>query len=38
MIHDVAAQVPNICAGPFGRFYDFYIERPWLMRTIGRAV
>jgi ubiquinone/menaquinone biosynthesis C-methylase UbiE len=29
---------PNICAGPFGAFYDFYIERPWLMRSIGRAV
>lgn len=28
----------NICAGPFGAFYDFYIERPWLMRWIGRAV
>jgi SAM-dependent methyltransferase len=30
--------VPNICAGPFGAFYDFYIERPWLMRLIGRAI
>jgi SAM-dependent methyltransferase len=29
---------PNICAGPFGAFYDFYIERAWLMRWIGRAV
>jgi SAM-dependent methyltransferase len=29
---------PNICAGPFGTFYDFYIERPWLMRSIGRLV
>jgi SAM-dependent methyltransferase len=29
---------PNICAGPFGAFYDYYIERPWLMRSIGRAV
>jgi hypothetical protein len=29
---------PNICAGPFGAFYDFYIERPWLMRLIGRAI
>lgn len=28
----------NVCAGPFGAFYDFYIERPWLMRLIGRAV
>jgi SAM-dependent methyltransferase len=34
----MAPQVPNICAGPFGAFYDFYIERPWLMQTIGRAV
>lgn len=31
-------QVPNVCAGPFGAFYDFYIERPWLVRVIGRAV
>jgi SAM-dependent methyltransferase len=29
---------PNICAGPFGAFYDFYIERPWLMRSIGRVM
>ncbi len=29
---------PNICAGPFGAAYDFYIERPWLMQLIGRAV
>lgn len=28
----------NICAGPFGALYDFYIERPRLMRLIGRAV
>lgn len=28
----------NICAGPFGVLYDFYIERPWLMQLIGRAV
>lgn len=21
--------MPNVCAGPFGAFYDFYIERPW---------
>jgi ubiquinone/menaquinone biosynthesis C-methylase UbiE len=26
---------PNICAGPFGRLYDFYIERPRLMQAIG---
>jgi ubiquinone/menaquinone biosynthesis C-methylase UbiE len=43
--HDLAASysrpvddTPNICAGPFGKFYDFYIERPWLMRSIGRLV
>jgi SAM-dependent methyltransferase len=28
----------NVCAGPFGAFYDFYIERPWLARAIGHAV
>jgi SAM-dependent methyltransferase len=26
----------NICAGPFGVFYDFYIERPWLAQLVGR--
>jgi SAM-dependent methyltransferase len=30
--------VANSCAGPFGAFYDFYIERPWLVGLIGRAV
>lgn len=30
--------VPNVCAGPFGGLYSFYIERPWLMQRIGRAV
>jgi ubiquinone/menaquinone biosynthesis C-methylase UbiE len=34
----VAGQVPNVCAGPFGAFYDFYIERPRLMQAIGRAL
>lgn len=41
MIHNgkpVAGQVPNVCAGPFGAFYDFYIERPRLMQVIGRAL
>jgi ubiquinone/menaquinone biosynthesis C-methylase UbiE len=33
-----AAPVPNSCAGPFGAFYDFYIERPRLVSVIGRAV
>ncbi|HEY7935250.1 MAG TPA: class I SAM-dependent methyltransferase [Solirubrobacteraceae bacterium] len=28
----------NICAGPFGAIYDLYIERPWLMRLIGRVI
>jgi ubiquinone/menaquinone biosynthesis C-methylase UbiE len=31
-------QVPNACAGPFGAFYDFYVERPRLAQAIGRAV
>jgi SAM-dependent methyltransferase len=34
----VSEQVPNACAGPFGAFYDFYIERPRLVQAIGRAV
>ncbi len=29
---------PNICAGPFGTLYNFYIERPQLMQAIGRMV
>ena len=32
------AEVANVCAGPFGRFYDFYIERPWLAQLVGRLV
>jgi len=35
---ETTLQTPNVCAGPFGAAYDFYIERPWLMRLIGRAV
>ncbi len=31
-------EVSNVCAGPFGVAYDFYIERPWLSQLIGRAV
>ncbi|MGN6187496.1 MAG: class I SAM-dependent methyltransferase [Conexibacter sp.] len=31
------AEVTNICAGPFGVFYDVYIERPWLAQLVGRA-
>jgi ubiquinone/menaquinone biosynthesis C-methylase UbiE len=34
----VAEQVPNACAGPFGAFYDFYIERPRLVRVLGRMI
>jgi SAM-dependent methyltransferase len=34
----VAGRVQNVCAGPFGAFYDFYIERPRLMQAIGRVV
>ena len=30
-------EVTNVCAGPFGAFYDVYIERPWLAQLIGRA-
>lgn len=30
--------VPNVCAGPFGAFYDFYVERPRLMQGVGRAL
>src|SRR4051794_15554853 len=26
----------NQCATAFGAFYDFYIERPWLSRPVGR--
>jgi ubiquinone/menaquinone biosynthesis C-methylase UbiE len=38
MIPAMADPVPNVCAGPFGGVYSFYIERPWLMQRIGRAV
>jgi ubiquinone/menaquinone biosynthesis C-methylase UbiE len=34
----VARQVANVCAGPFGAFYDFYIERPRLMQAVGRTI
>lgn len=34
----MAEQVPNVCAGLFGAFYDFYIERPRLMQAIGRGL
>lgn len=29
-------EVTNLCAGPFGAFYDIYIERPWLAQLVGR--
>jgi SAM-dependent methyltransferase len=32
----MADRASNVCAGPFGAFYSFYIERPWLMQRIGR--
>jgi ubiquinone/menaquinone biosynthesis C-methylase UbiE len=32
------AATRNVCAGGFGRAYDFYIERPWLAQVIGRAL
>jgi SAM-dependent methyltransferase len=32
------AATPNICAGPLGAAYSFYIERPWLMQAIGRLL
>lgn len=34
----MADRTPNACAGPFGAAYDFYVERPRLMRFVGRAV
>lgn len=34
----MAGRIPNVCAGPFGSFYDFYIERPRLTQTIGRLL
>jgi SAM-dependent methyltransferase len=34
----MTVSIPNPCAGPFGAFYDFYVERPWLTQLIGRVV
>lgn len=34
----MADLAPNICAGGFGAFYDFLIERPKLMAVVGRAL
>jgi ubiquinone/menaquinone biosynthesis C-methylase UbiE len=33
----MAGRTGNVCAGPFGAFYDFYIQRPWLARLLGRV-
>lgn len=38
MIRAVGDSATNICVGPFGALYDVYIERPWLMRYVGRAL
>jgi SAM-dependent methyltransferase len=32
------ARERNVCAGPFGAVYDFYIERPLLARLVLRAM
>jgi SAM-dependent methyltransferase len=29
-----STEARNICAGPFGAVYDYYIERPWLARLV----
>ena len=28
----------NVCSGPFGALYDYYIERPWLARLVLGAM
>lgn len=38
MSRTAADRAHNVCAGPFGGFYDFYIERPRLMRLLGRTL
>lgn len=32
------ARAENVCAGPFGAAYDFYIEREMLSRPVGRLI
>jgi SAM-dependent methyltransferase len=32
------AEVPNVCAGPFGAAYDFYIERERISYPLGRLI
>jgi ubiquinone/menaquinone biosynthesis C-methylase UbiE len=34
----VETETQNACAGPFGGLYDFYIQRPWLGRVVGKTV
>jgi len=29
-----STEARNVCAGPFGAVYDYYIERPWLARLV----
>lgn len=29
---------PNVCAGPFGAFYDAYIQREWLSHPLGKLI
>lgn len=33
-IDRISPEVRNICAGPVGAVYDYYIERPWLARLV----
>src|SRR5918996_43874 len=37
-IDRVRAKQLKLFDGPFGAVYSFYIERPWLPRTIGRLI
>jgi ubiquinone/menaquinone biosynthesis C-methylase UbiE len=32
------AEPKNLCGGTFGAIYDFYIEREWLARLVGRTI
>lgn len=32
------ADPANVCAGPFGVFYDAYIEREWISHPLGRLI
>lgn len=33
-LNRASPEVRNICAGPVGGVYDYYIERPWLARIV----